>query len=561
MDSLVHRLKELDQITFQQLCFHLMVEKYPSARIRYVEGASGDEGLDIFCGDLTLGPTIWQCKSFQITVIGKSQKDQIRESLRNAVKSSSPKLWVLCLNMDFDTKAHRWFKRLQDSYAKKRILMELVQGSDIVHELMFRHTLRDHYFPNSSVLDEVRKLLPRSSVLTEPELESIPGEAVEDYIARLRERDPRFIYEITVGGDRGAAAFPPPPEPGIVSAVTDGRKTVKAFVRDPEALLLDPIGFSLTLTKSGVEKMLAAIRTGRSQQFEPEEILEFKGNFPLLSYFKPVPGEFGIALGSVPTKPVPLRLSFLGKDEQVVYELLEFEITRAGTDEVEISTNNKDMPFRIQFVFPVPIGRSTKVGVNVKKRFLGSDAIQARKGLMVFRILKAGCNVELFSLQQEKKLAVIEAPPVEFDIPVGPATWIEKLARVSEYFRVSIRLPGPEQVHEADFDSLNFLYALATGEDLPINSVEVTLVKSEQNSNMFPNLLRNPTSVALVHPEVTFQLVGTEVRFGYAVQLEKAEVNDPDRALLQFQNAQIGEGVLLSIRSLERAKVFRVAGH
>jgi len=108
MDSLVQRLKEMDQNAFERLCFHLMAEKYPSANVRHVEGVAGDQGLDLFCGDLECGPTVWQCKSFQVTLVGKSQKQQIRNSLRAAVKSSSPRRWTLCLNIDLDAKAHRW---------------------------------------------------------------------------------------------------------------------------------------------------------------------------------------------------------------------------------------------------------------------------------------------------------------------------------------------------------------------------------------------------------------------------------------------------------------------
>lgn len=35
MDSLVRRSKDLDQITFQQLCFHVMSERFPFAKVRY----------------------------------------------------------------------------------------------------------------------------------------------------------------------------------------------------------------------------------------------------------------------------------------------------------------------------------------------------------------------------------------------------------------------------------------------------------------------------------------------------------------------------------------------
>jgi hypothetical protein len=412
MDPLAHRLKELDPITFQELCFHLMREKYPSAEIRYVQGASGDEGLDIFRGELTCGPTVWQSKSFQVIVIGDSQKNQIRESLREAIAGCAPRVWVLCLNMDLDTKAHRWFQRLQATNASKGVHIDLVQGSDIVHELIFRPTLRDHYFPGASVLDEVRKLVPRPSALTEQELELAPGEAIEGYIARLREKDPRFIYEIAIGADRGPSAFPPALEPGIVAAVTDGRKTIKAFARDPRALLLDPPKFSATFTGAGAEKILSAIRTGRPQHFNSDEIREFKGNLPLQSLAKLTTGEFEMQLLPVSVRnSVPLRLSFIGESEQVVCEFLEFETTRVGTHEVEICTKDKGLPFQIQFAFPTPAAGSGSGHMNIKKQFVGSDAVQARKAIAVFRVLKGGCDVDLFSLQHGRKLGVLRLPP------------------------------------------------------------------------------------------------------------------------------------------------------
>src|SRR5208283_598074 len=109
--------------------------------------------------------------------------------------SSSPSRWVLCLNIDFDTKAHRWFQRMQSSYAAKGLTIELVQGSDIVRELIFRHTLRNHFFPDAQTLDVVRKLAGSFDKITENELEMIPGEQVEQYIERLKAKDPRFDYD------------------------------------------------------------------------------------------------------------------------------------------------------------------------------------------------------------------------------------------------------------------------------------------------------------------------------------------------------------------------------
>lgn len=90
MDPLHQRLKELDPDTFHKLCFMLIKERNPGANAHLVEGASGDEGLDIFEGELDGQPTIWQCKSFP-NGVGESQKGQIRESLNTALKNFTPK--------------------------------------------------------------------------------------------------------------------------------------------------------------------------------------------------------------------------------------------------------------------------------------------------------------------------------------------------------------------------------------------------------------------------------------------------------------------------------------
>jgi hypothetical protein len=52
MDSLYQRLKEMDPDTFQRFCFQLLKERHPGQELRHVEGASGDEGLDVFAGVL-----------------------------------------------------------------------------------------------------------------------------------------------------------------------------------------------------------------------------------------------------------------------------------------------------------------------------------------------------------------------------------------------------------------------------------------------------------------------------------------------------------------------------
>jgi hypothetical protein len=139
------------------------------------------------------------------------------------------------------------------------------------------------------------------------------------------------------------------------------------------------------------------------------------------------------------------------------------------------------------------------------------------------------------------------------------SNWIDRLAQISEFFQVPIRLPDPGEVSERDFDSLEFLYALASGEAVSLGSVEMTLVKSEQNLESLPNALRIPTSFAFVHRNAVVGLFGTEICVGSCgFYLDRVEFNDPERTLADFLKAQVGQGVRLSIKPLASARVFRV---
>jgi len=106
MDSLYQRLKELAPDIFQRFCFQLLKERHPQQELRHVEGASGDEGLDVFGGELYGKPAIWQYKAFP-NGVGNLSKEQIRESLRTPLTHFSPASWILCLSVDLDTKALR----------------------------------------------------------------------------------------------------------------------------------------------------------------------------------------------------------------------------------------------------------------------------------------------------------------------------------------------------------------------------------------------------------------------------------------------------------------------
>jgi hypothetical protein len=436
--------------------------------------------------------------------------------------------------------------------------IDLFQGSDIVHELIFRHTLRSCFFPNALLVDEVRKLIKRPESFTANELEMVPGEDVEHYIERLRAKDPRFLYEVTFGGETGPRPLPPPPEPGLLAAVTDGRKTIKAYARDRQALSLDPVGFSITLAETGIEKMEALIRTGRSQQFSAEEIQGFNTNVPLLSQLGLTPGEFDFSLiPLLPSSPIPLRISFVREEERVIYDLLEFHLTRAGTDELEISTLDAELPFEIHFVFPAPSTRSKTCRTNINKRFAGKDARRVRKAAAALRLLEAGCELELYSLTHEGTLGRIKLPPFKFALSEEAIAWIDMLASISEKLEVTINLPEQGQIDRQDYVSASLLYAAVTGETVPTREISLNLVKSVENSRTLANVVQCPVSFAMVYPSAVFKLFGKEIyRGGYGIYLEKWGLESSDEALRLFEEAEVGETVPISVRPLTPMRVF-----
>lgn len=89
MIFLARHLKDLGPERFHQLCFHILKAKYPGADVKFVEGAGGDKGLDVFSGQLSDGPVIWQCKHFA-GGIHNAQKRQIKRSLETALKNFQP---------------------------------------------------------------------------------------------------------------------------------------------------------------------------------------------------------------------------------------------------------------------------------------------------------------------------------------------------------------------------------------------------------------------------------------------------------------------------------------
>lgn len=555
VDSLVQRIKELDQITFQQLCFHLMTERFPSAKVRYPEGAAGDQGVDLFQGDLALGPTVWQCKAFQVMVLGDSQKQQIRDSLRDAITNIRPKVWILCLNMNFDIKGARWFRGLQEAYKGQGLLIaDPFEGLDVARELMFRRTLRNHYFPGLTLdVNELKSLMKAAarglSSIDDGMLEKLATEDAEEYLDRLRDKDARFIYEVTFGGERGPSVSPPVPEPMLVSAMTDGRKIVKAFARDHEALMLDPVSSHVQFNKGAEEKLLDFIRTGREQTWGPDEIRAFKSTVPLLSDMKFAPGTFSITVRSIPDNTIiPLRLTFAAPDSSASLEYVEFRKVRSGQEEVEISTVGEP-PLAMTLVFPINMSRTATATVSTN--IPGSNIRDVAKACRALQLLQTGCEVEIFALKLNASIGTLQVEPLPLDFKDGFFRFIEDLNAIAIKFNSNFVLPEGAAFSADDEETFGILRAFALGEPQNITRFRTTVIKSPENAELFPEQFQEEQVFRMEHEDVKARLFGTDINLGPTViQIDHAKVEDFADTLQRFAKANMGTAVPITLRPI-----------
>ena len=283
MKALCQRLKELDPDTFEKLCFQIWSERLLGVELRHVEGKAGDKGTDLFRGVLANRPAIWQCKLFA-DGIKDAQKKQIKKSLRTALNNFRPSLWTLCIPVDLDINAHSWFQNLARSHAAK-VKIELFDASMIVKELIFRRPIRNVFFPEAALdVDEIKGMLLGTGDYTDEQLGKMAGETVDQYIERLREREPRYDYQVSyLSGNSGLAnSDTQSPPPNAVMSLHEGNRRLDLMVRDVEALRKDPPRLTLELSPEGAEKIQHALRSGSPVELGQGELMGFRSSFDFL---------------------------------------------------------------------------------------------------------------------------------------------------------------------------------------------------------------------------------------------------------------------------------------
>lgn len=545
MHPLYQRLKELDPDTFEKLCFHLVKARFPGAEIRHVDGAAGDEGLDLFLGFLDAGPTIWQCKSFP-NGVGKHQKGQIRASLKRALEHS-PRRWVLCLSVDMDVGAHRWFQHFKSSYTN-RVDIGLMQACDIVQELIYRTAIRDEFLPGA-VFDfaELAQVITKTGRLTTEELATLNTGNVEEYLRRLEDADARFAYSVTYRRDIRPAATSQP-QPGLIASISDETKTIDVFAKDVEALKLNPPKVEFTVTGSGADKLNDFIRSGRPQVIEPDELLDFTSD---LSFFGPPKDQvegakllIGPMAGGLP--PLLMRVTFGSGADAVVYECIRFESTRHGKEEAEFESSGT-LPFRMSLV----INFSGTGSVHFERHCAGADVRAAQKYLRGVKAMFRSGDLEMYDLEHGTTFL---KPRMSGTLPGWFSAYdslVSDAVAVADFYGVNLKMP--EKPTCDDLRSLKLLKGLIEGMPLTVDDISLGLTKCADVGAAQTETVRGEGAYLLTVPEYSIRpmLFGVPICTGpVAYHVPRARVDDADEICRFLLTAAIGEGIKLTLRPL-----------
>lgn len=547
MNALKQSLKALDPHSFEILILHLLKARYPGVDIKHVDGAAGDEGLDVISGDLDDRPTIWQCKSFSDGV-KESQKAQIRESLNRALSHFTPIRWVLCLSVDMDAPAHRWFQKLAKSRAGST-QVDLWQGSDIVDQLLYRSSIRENFFPHTMLNTKIREILAKTDELTTPELAALNCENSDLFLRRLQDQDARFAYAVTFTRDREPAMQGTADE---LLTVTNGGNTLHVYARDHEALRANPAGGQFILTATGIEKMNEHIRTGSPQIFDSTEFSGFTSDFDFLL---PSGGERTcptLSLLPTPAKAaIPLRVIFGKGDDAVTYDYIQFRRVQSGTAQATFeSTSN--LPFRITLVV-----REHGAGtINFEDTSVGKNVLEIQTFLSAITKSFASGWIEFYDLEKSKSFFKGTLNGVEPGWICSYMKLIDAAVFVAKTYAVTLVMP---QIYTAEDDRvLSLLLQLPSGFEMHKAHIGLEFSKMNQTASELLPTLSGEASYRIVTSGENVTLFGTTVATAPIEYLiDRARVENSAALLKWLEHEPLGTNAEISLACTGKIKVRR----
>jgi hypothetical protein len=537
---------------FEQMCFHLLREMHGSSEIKKVEGSAGDDGVDLFKGSLGSEICVWQCKYF-VPRFSTQHRRKVLESLDTAMRQVKPRKWILCIPVDMDPRTRRWFQQVKSTHENEVTIGEL-QGSEIVHQLFYRHNIRRQFFPGVEMkIDEIRALLAGKAVLDEGDLRSLSAANLERYVAKLEERDPRFTYRVTFLQESTSAAQEirlGNQGSGHMATILEDALRVDVFVRDAEAVAADPPRLNVTVQGTGVDKLIRSMKTGEEIELNSDEVVRLSSNWSLFPT-DTKPAKFAIGPpADIGKKAYLLRVSFVLGDKVIVYEAIEFRVRRIGTEEIEVVSSDPDLAFQMSLTF-----RPGRVGkISIRNEWAGKEIGKVKKACDALFALGEGGQVSFYDLKRGSSWGRGSADSTALLDELRPVReLVEQLFLVSNSFGVQLEYPSDWKREDARTLATLVKIVRIGRLSLGKTTFDCEIRKTNENSDSILQMMKEPRKIRITREslEPAPILLGRTIDTGPCVIETVATVKEAEKCRETFLHAPEGEAIRLSFESLD----------
>jgi hypothetical protein len=366
------------------------------------------------------------------------------------------------------------------------------------------------------------------------------------FLEQLREKNPALDFRVSVGPSSAPAALHSelPVPKGTVASVFHSGMQIDIMAKDREEYLKDPFKVSIRFKDKGVTKLFELLRTGKAQEFTPEEFSNVKTNLQL---FAPsdaqVLGQKLLLAPSRQTRTVPVRVTFTGDSDTVQFSFMQMRGERGGTDELSIVVSGRDIPFLLRVI----LLRDGVIGANfeIEPQIKGAEVHAIQKYTRAIRAMQTGGVIEIFNLETDSLIlsgncrldALTEKQDCWFRM-------IDDVSTVADYFGLTMKWPAA--ISEQDAEILAFLKCFVDGSPIGKGgSFTSTLTKTQENASVFEGLA--PSGPVWLQKEDPVVLLGTPIKDrALFLFMEHVRIVDFETMRQRFVSAPLGEEVEIS---------------
>ena len=339
--------------SFENMCASVCHEAFGAVPIK---ANPGDGGVDSFRGSLLDSVEhVWQYKHFPMG-IGKSQKPQIRESLKTVIANYHPKQWTLVVPCDLDQGAQKWFEKQMKDFAKDGVELHYI-GATALRSLLLKHqSIRQFYLPSTD--DHLKTLVAavggNSALLQRPKSE----------VLGLMQSGVEFINEDS-------------PDWGFRVSVDEEGQTIEAFLRNPDAEDKTAAQFELALPKNAAGKKVRQSWSDMQTKGTPfvvdgKHVTIKKSVFDGL-----IRSDFTLSrmqmIPQVPDRRLPMSLTFTAPNgATATLPFIDLRLKREGSQEALFTNEAQDYALIVRLTAGASDG-----GLNFKVRdYVGRKATE-----------------------------------------------------------------------------------------------------------------------------------------------------------------------------------------